>query len=113
MYLENGVNGIGRRRWYCKCATERAHLASKPIKLQPSTVFEIVCHRSFPAWLHTIGDEVHALVDKVGIQGDAYSFADRKRFLHQCAEKIAQLGVGHDWTNGRAQSSGRACEGRK
>jgi hypothetical protein len=46
MQLENGVNGIARRRWDTQRAPKGAHLASKPIKLQTPAVFEIVCHRS-------------------------------------------------------------------
>jgi hypothetical protein len=51
MELQNGVNGIVRRRWDTQRASKGAHLAGKPIKLQTPAVFEIVCHRSLPTGL--------------------------------------------------------------
>jgi hypothetical protein len=72
--MENGVNGIVRRRWDTQCASKGAHLAGKPIKLQTPAVFEIVCHRSLPTGLDLVGDVTHAPVDKAGTQDDTLGF---------------------------------------
>jgi hypothetical protein len=59
MQLEYDVSGITGRRWDTQRASEGAHLAGKPIKLEPSAVFEIVCHRGFP--IGSLVDRLKAL----------------------------------------------------
>jgi len=56
MQLENGVNGIARRRWDTQRAPKAAHLASKPIKLQTPA-----CSRSYAIealWDHALARAV-------------------------------------------------------